>query len=196
MSKSRLKTAGLCGIAGPIVTILIILITIYYSPWFRWTENALSDLGVYGNGDAAILFNSSLIFCGVFTFIFALGLRKFLEARLAGHAGTACFILASIALCGIGIFPENVGIIHLYLSIAFFVLSPISLSLISLALIKMPNNRKLGMVIFGLSICSAAVWLMPRNGAAIPEIIASTAGGISTVLLGAKLYTKLHDIGF
>lgn len=185
--KSRLKIAGLCGIAAPIITILIILITIYYSPWFRWTENALSDLGVYDNGAAAILFNSSLIFCGLFNFIFVLGLRKFLEMQSVGQVGTVCFILASIALCGIGIFPENAGIIHLYFSIAFFVLSPISLFLISIALIKMQDERKLGMVIFGLSICSAVVWLMPINGAAIPEIIASTAGGISTIFLGARL---------
>lgn len=187
MLKPRLKIAGLCGVVAPPITILIILIAIYCSPWFKWTENALSDLGVYDN--TAVLFNSSLIFCGVLTFIFALGLRKFFGAHLLGRVGAVTFILATIALCGIGIFPENVGALHFYLSIAFFVLLPISLFHLGFALIKERAEPKLGIIIIALSICSAVVWLAPKNGVAIPEIIASAAGALATIILGARLFS-------
>ncbi|MDI6887262.1 MAG: DUF998 domain-containing protein [Candidatus Thermoplasmatota archaeon] len=181
MKKFDLKLAGYCGILAPIAMLLLILIAISYSP-FSWTANALSDLGV--NGITAILFNSSLVVCGALIFIFALGLRKIL-ANWLGNIAIIAFISTAIALCGIGLFPENMGIIHFYFSVAFFVLLPISLFFIGLSISA--KDRKLGFVILILSICSALIWLLPKNGVAIHEFVASSAGSASCILLGIKL---------
>ncbi|MEW6069321.1 MAG: DUF998 domain-containing protein, partial [Candidatus Thermoplasmatota archaeon] len=187
MKNVDLKIAGFCGIIAPIVTIVLILIAIHYSPWFNWSENALSDLGV--NNKVAILFNSSLILCGFLVSIFAIGLRKILGARLLGNIGALTLFSTAIVLCGIGIFPENVETIHLYLSLAFFGLLPISLFIIGLSMIIGQGYRKLGFVILILSICSAMIWHLPKNGIAIHESVASGAGACSCILLGIKLIT-------
>ena len=60
-----IRISGLCGIAAPIFGFSSIFIAIHYSPWFRWAENALSDLGV--EGFSAAVFNSGLVF-PVFSF--------------------------------------------------------------------------------------------------------------------------------
>jgi hypothetical membrane protein len=72
-----LKAAGLCGVATPIIVLPLILLSISYSPWFSWTRNALSDLGVH---EAAILFNSSLMIGGVLALAFAFGLMQSLNS--------------------------------------------------------------------------------------------------------------------
>jgi hypothetical membrane protein len=230
MKNLDLKIAGFCGILAPLITILLVLIAVYYSPWFSWSANALSDLGAEGTTSA--LFNSSLILCGLLIIPFALGLIKFLDQRLGklklsnidfnvkscqeglrllsllsdrksfrrdfkwnlislslGKVGALALVLTAIILCGIGIFPENAGAIHLYLSIAFFMLLPVSLFVIGISMITSGKDRKLGFAISVLSICSAVIWLAPKNGVAIQEFIASVAGTISCVLLGIKLVT-------
>ena len=56
------KLTGLCGILTPFVFLTGILIAMLYSPWFKWTNNALSDLGA--EGISAFFFNNTLIFGG------------------------------------------------------------------------------------------------------------------------------------
>lgn len=185
----KLRAAGLCGVLTPIIVLTSILFAIFYSPWFSWTANALSDLGVQGT--AAILFNSSLVVGGVLTIIFAIGLREILLNKTLGWIGTLIFILDAAILCAIGLFPETAGDIHLYVSVAFFVLLPISLFLIGVAMMQEPSERKLGLFTVMAGIVTATVWALPWRAVAIPEIIAVLAASVWSIVLGIRLFMQI-----
>lgn len=181
----KLRAAGVCGVLTPIIVLTSILLAIYYSPWFSWTKNALSDLGVQGT--AAILFNSSLVVGGILTIIFAIGLREILLNKPLGRIGTLILILDAAVLCAIGIFPETAGDIHLYVSVAFFTLLPISLFLIGATMMQEPSERKLGLFTIIAGVAAATVWMLPWRAAAIPEIIAVLAASVWSIVLGIRL---------
>jgi hypothetical membrane protein len=184
----KLKIAGMCGVLAPIIVLTLILLAIYYSPWFSWTENALSDLGVQGT--AAILFNSSLIVGGVLTIIFAIGLREILLNKTLGRIGTLIFILDGAMLCAIGIFPETAGDIHFYVSVAFFVLLPVSLFLNGVAMMQEFSERKTGLFTIIAGIVAATVWMLQWSAVAIPEIIAALAAFVWSIVLGIRLFMQ------
>jgi len=184
----KLKIAGICGVLAPIIGLTLILLAIYYSPWFSWTENALSDLGVQGT--AAILFNSSLVVGGVLTIIFAIGLREILLNRTLGRIGTLIFILDGTMLCAIGIFPETAGDIHFYVSVAFFVLLPVSLFLNGVAMMQESSERKTGLFTITAGIVAATVWMLQWSAVAIPEIIAALAAFVWSIVLGIRMFMQ------
>ena len=114
IKKKITRIAGICGISTPIVIFICIGFAISYSPWFRWTKHALSDLGV--EGISALFFNSGMIIGGILVLIFSLGLIK----TLSNKTGAYILSLSSLSLFGIGIFPETVYTIHFITSAAFF----------------------------------------------------------------------------
>lgn len=185
---TKLRMAGLCGVLTPISVLTLISLAIHYSPWFSWTENALSDLGV--QGVAAILFNSSLIVGGILTIIFAIGVRETLQNKALSRIGMLIFILDAAMLCAIGVFPETAGDIHLYVSVAFFVLLPISLFLIGVAMMQGSSERKYGLFTIIAGIVAATVWMFQWEAVAIPEIIAALAVSVWSVILGIKLFKQ------
>jgi hypothetical membrane protein len=188
MKLRKLRIAGVCGILTPIIVLTLILLAIYYSPWFSWTENALSDLGVQGT--AAILFNSSLIVGGVLTIIFAIGLREILLNRTLGQIGTLIFILDGVMLCAIGIFPETAGVIHFYVSVAFFVLLPVSLFLNGVAMMQESSERKTGLFTITAGIVAATVWMLEWSAVAIPETITALAAFVWSIVLGIRMFIQ------
>jgi hypothetical membrane protein len=184
-----LKLAGLCGVVTPIIVLPLILLSISYSPWFSWTLNALSDLGVH---DAAILFNSSLMIGGVLALIFASGLMQILHKNKMGLTGTFVLIAGAVSLFAIGLFPETAGRIHFYVSVAFFTLMIISQLLIGAALIQKQSNRLLGIFTILAAASSIGVWTFqftasPLRGVAIPEFFSSVAFSLWSIVLGAWL---------
>ena len=184
-----LKVAGLCGVITPVIVLPLISLAISYSPKFSWVESALSDLGV--EGTAAILFNSSLIIGGFLTLIFAVGLREIFISRTLGHAGTLILILAAVSLCAIGIFPETAGAIHFYVSVAFFMLLPISLFLMGAAMIQEPLERNLGLFTVLAGIVMIVVWTLPwKEGVAILETVASLAASAWSIVFGIRLFRQ------
>jgi hypothetical membrane protein len=183
-----MRVAGLCGTITPVVVFSLIALALFCSPWFSWTENALSDLGV--QGIAAILFNSGLIIGGLLTTIFAIGLREILPNRTLGRAGTLLLILDAATLCAIGVFPETTGTLHFYVSVAFFTLLPMSLFLIGAAMIREPRVRKLGMYTVLTGVVAAVVWALPWRGAAIPETLASLVASVWSMVFGIRLFRQ------
>lgn len=181
-----LKTAGLCGVINPIVVLTLILAAISQSPWFSWTENALSDLGV--DGTVAVLFNSSLIIGGILTIIFAVGLGELLKSRTVGGVGALVLLVDGAALSAIGLFPETTGRLHFYVSVAYFTLLPISLFVIGAALLGDPSERRLGFFVVLAGVFAASVWMLPWRAVAIPEILSSLAASVWSIVLGVKLY--------
>ena len=184
----KLKIAGTCGVLTPIIVLTLILLAIYFSPWFSWTENALSDLGVQGT--AAVLFNSSLVIGGVLIIIFAFGVREFLLNKTLGRIGTLVFFLDGAMLCAIGIFPETAGDIHFYVSVAFFVLLPVSLFLNGVAMMQEFSERKTGLFTIVTGIVAATVWMLQWSAFAIPETIAALAAFTWSIVLGIKMFMQ------
>lgn len=184
-----LKVTGLCGVASPLVALSLIALAISRSPWFSWTENALSDLGVQGS---AALFNSGLVIGGLLSFAFALGLREVLRGRVLSQVGVVVLLLGSVALCCIGIFPESAGEMHTYVSVAFFLLFPVALLLVGAALVR-KRERDMGLFLVVAGVFALAVWALPWPAVAIPEILASLAFSACSIGLGVRLFIILED---
>ncbi|MBC7219400.1 MAG: DUF998 domain-containing protein, partial [Hadesarchaea archaeon] len=152
--KGRLRLAGICGIAAPIVALLFIFTAIALSPWFSWTANALSDLGV---GEAALIFNSGLVLGGVLATVFAATILTTYQDRVR-RAGALVFLLGTISLIGIGIFSEAAGRIHFYFSVAFFVLVPISFWIMGAGIFR-SGSKGWGTLTVVLGVVGALPWV-------------------------------------
>lgn len=193
--KNILQRAGAgCGIATPILAFTCILTATASYPAFSWTNNALSDLGII-SGITGPLFNFGLYSSGLLTFSFAVfGLFNYLGKRWVGKIGAASFAAAGVALIGIGVFPENMVPYHYLFSVAFFVLLPISLLVITGAF---AFNRKTKMALFTLLIALVAAlpWILHFSiqyvpGVAIPEAVSGLAGSVWAMVLSYKMFNS------
>ena len=191
-----LRISGFCGVVGPLITLSLILVAVSRSPWFSWTGNYLSDLGI--NPDVAVLFNSGLIIGGALTAIFAIGLKITLPGLTRGGVGAMALFWGMVALCCVGIFPETTGVVHESFALLFFILSIIALLLIGSAMMREPLGRNLGLFIFttGLFICPAVIAVVvvrvavPQVGGAIPEFISSLGASVCFIILGTRLFKQ------
>ena len=185
-----LKISGICGILTPIVACAFILPAIVLYPQFSWTANALSDLGVVA-GTTAILFNSGLITSGVLAMLFASGLLIFLREKSLGRIGASIFVLGTLALIAVGVFPESVKPMHYYVSVAFFVLLLVSMFIISAAFVFVAK-LKMGVFTFLIATFAATVWIVHFStrlvsGVAIPETLSVLSASMWCVVLGFKM---------
>ena len=180
---SIIKIAGICGIMIPIVIFTCIGLAMTESPWFSWTQHALSDLGI--EGISAIYFNFGMILGGIFAFIFSLGLIKLLSNK----TGAYLLSLSSLALIGIGLFPETVYVPHVIVSAAFFVLLAISLLIIGLTIKGDQFERNMGTlaIIFAILAISSTIFLLPWSGIAIPETFSCFPAFIWCMIFGIKM---------
>jgi hypothetical membrane protein len=197
--------AGVCGVIGPIIALLSIMIAVIGSlSWFTWSGNWLSDLGGFpgkrpiwtSHGMVSIVFNGGLILAGIIGIIFGISLKKsqiFVTWR--GNLGIFIFIMAMVALCLVGIFPQTLGYLHLLGALPFFFLSPIALILLGLEL------KKSSEVFFGkiitiagiISFCAFPFLFVPRpwGSNAIVEMIPSLSLSIFCIGLGIKLIYRV-----
>jgi hypothetical membrane protein len=186
--KSLKFIAGLCGIAAPILVFSLIFLAIGLAPGFNWNKNALSDLGV---GSTATIFNSALIIGGLLLLPFSIGLRQTLPKGALSLLGTALLSLGMLVLSGIGLFPETAGRIHLYLSVAFFTLLPLSFMFIGTSELLQPKSRTSGILTMLIGISAALIWALHWSihlgGVAVPETISALLGSVWTIAKGAKL---------
>ncbi|MCW4044346.1 MAG: DUF998 domain-containing protein [Candidatus Bathyarchaeota archaeon] len=186
----RLKISGLCGFLTPLVAFALIFLAIASYPEFSWGDNALSDLGIV-EGVTAVLFNSGLLVGGFLCFVFATGLFVFLKVHFFGKIGVFIFVLASLALFAIGVFPEDVRPVHYIVSVMFFVFLPFSMMVIAGAFWLM---RKMRMAVFTLvvALAAAAPWVLYFafhyvSNVAVPEIVSAFAGSVWAVVLSGKM---------
>lgn len=170
----------------------LIGLSIALSPWFSWTENALSDLGAQGPG--APIFNSALMLGGCLVFLFALGLGEMLRDHLLGRLGASLLISDGFALFAIGLFPETAGRVHSDVSVAFFVLLPFSLLPLGAAFVLTRRSRALGLYAIGASILALLVWLPPWRGVAIPEALASFPAAGWSLLVGVRMVKEARRL--
>ena len=183
------RIAGACGITSQIVGLTALLVTISNSPWFSWTENHISVLGV--EGSMTRLFNCGLILIGVLSLIFAFGLRKSLSSSRLGQWGIASLVLGSIAISAMGIFPRTLGLPHDVASIAFFVFVYLAIFLIGVMAIT--TSQK----IWG-ALSLAAVLIMvvmqpvpwPWSGGAIPQLLSALPWTLWTIVFAIRLLMR------
>jgi hypothetical membrane protein len=191
--KNNLQRIGaVSGIATPILALSCILTAVASYPEFSWTNNALSDLGIIPGVTGPVL-NFGLYSSGLFVFNFAVfGLFNYLGNRWVGKIGAVMFVATGVALIGIGVFPENAVPYHYLFSVAFFVLLPISLLVITGAF---AFKRQAKMALFTLLTAAAAAlpWILYFSihyvsGVAIPELASALAGSVWIVVLGYKMF--------
>ena len=186
-----LKISEVCGILAPLVVFTFIFLAIASFSQFSWTENALSDLGV-AEGVTAVLFNSGLIIGGILAILFASGLFIFLRKSMLGRIGAFIFTLASLALVAIGIFTEDFGRIHYYVSVAFFTFAPTSMLIICATFFTMAK-AKMGMFTFLTAIVAVLVWVLQFAmqyvpNVAIPETISALSASTWSTVLGFQMF--------
>jgi len=188
-----LKKFVFSGFLAPLIGYSFIFIAIANAPWFSWEKNALSDLGAHAGSD--IIFNSGLMISGILLILFSIGLFLYFEDYLS-KIGASVLILDGIALFGIGLFPETTGTLHLYFSIAFFVLFPIGYIILSIAFYLKDYNRKLSFLALTGAILAIIIWATPWNsfgitGVAIPEFLSSLVCSAWVIAMSFDMYGKL-----
>jgi hypothetical membrane protein len=115
----------LAGLVGMIVFAVFWSAAIAVDGHWVFGVNTLSDLG--GDRPGRLLFNSGVIITGIMLAVYSFGLNHVLVKSQMSSGGCLLMFLSSLALIGIGIFPETSGEIHLYFSWAFFILAMIGL---------------------------------------------------------------------
>ncbi len=133
-------TVAYFGIAAMIAAWLTIFLSAALNPWFRFTGNALSDLGggnLVMNGHPAptdpFVYNVGLMVTGVLIAIFSVSV--ILKARNKPEImGSSFFMISGLFLALIGIYHEGTYP-HDFVSIWFFILSSISYAAIALSMI-------------------------------------------------------------
>jgi hypothetical membrane protein len=182
------------GIFAPILGFVCILSAIATYPTFSWTNNALSDLGVV-LGVTGSLFNFGIVASGFLTFNFAIfGLFTYFGKSWVGKIGSAVFAAATMALIAIGIFNENFSPTHYLVSVAFFVLMPISLFILSSSF-WLSHQRGIAVFTVSAGLVAALPWLLffafnfvPN--VAIPEFVSGIAISVWVVVICRKMLTS------
>ena len=179
------------GIAAPVVGFICILAAIASYPAFSWTDNALSDLGIV-SGKTGPLFNFGLFASGLLALSFAtFGLFNYLGKGWVGRIGSATFAASTLALMAIGIFNESFSPTHYLVSVAFFVLAPISLFILTAAFWLAHKRRIAGFTVL-VAFAAAFPWLLLFAfnyvpNVAIPEFLSGLAVSAWVIVVSTKM---------
>jgi len=167
-----MRLQAMVGILGAVAAYPFIAASIVLSPWFDFYNNALSDLGNTAlNASTAWIFNSGLILSGGLLACFAalVSLRRRSKEYLSWTVPTTA---AGIDLALVGIFPENVGLMHFVVSVILFSLMAIIMLIYSYYSRRL-GSPKIGAVGLAFGIAIAVIWFVawPWHGVAIQETL-------------------------
>ena len=192
-----LRISGVCGVLTPVVAVICISLAINSAPEFSWVESALSDLGLV-LGATSAFFNYGLIISGILGFVFATGVFGFLGESVVSRTGAFILVVAMVAFTAIGVFPENVRPTHFLVSVAFFVLLPISMLIITAAFWL---KRQVRMAVFTLvmAVSAAAPWVLLFtvryvSGVAVPEAASGLVASVWTLVLSCKMLKQVSRV--
>ena len=161
------RISALFGVIGPLVALIVIVVSIVLSPWFSWQSNALSDLGHAVSSSVAPLFNFGLFVTGFFIIIYAIkALKNY--AKYSSY----CLLISAVALQLAGVFDEVYGILHLLIAILLFASMGFSSVIYT---IEKRSVLALSALIIGLS-----SWILLWTGTydagiAVPETVSAIA---------------------
>jgi hypothetical membrane protein len=108
---------------------------------------------------------------------------------ISNKIGAYILSLSSLALIGIGLFPETVFPIHFIISASFFILLALSMLIIGLKIKQDQFERDMGLLatIFAILAISSTVFLLILEGVAIPESISCFPAFIWCMIYGIKM---------
>jgi len=177
------RVTGICGIFIPVVIFTCLSLSIASSSSFTWTQHALSDLGIQER--TAMIFNYGMILGGILVLIFSFGLRKIISNKL----GAYLLALSSLALIGIGLFPETIFTLHFFTSASFFILLALALLIIGLTSKQNSFERNIGVIalVLVLIAISSTVFLFHFDGVAITEALSCFPAFIWCSIVGMKM---------
>jgi hypothetical membrane protein len=184
-----LRFGGFCGILGSGLSIALVLIATVLSPWFRWENNALSELGV---GEVSLLFNGAMLIGGVLIFFFALGLREYVDGNRSGRVGVNLIIIASILLALVGVFTVDMMLMHGIVSLGPLMLAPLGFIFIGFG-IEEAKIRKFSIgsgvvALVSILVLPMVILFLPfKVGFAVPEIINTIITTVWLFVMGIKL---------
>jgi len=170
------------GFFAPLIALITITIAIMLAPGFDWLINALSDLGNYTNFFlspyklvSAIIFNSGLIVTGILMISYTIWFLKWTK-DVPTKFGLIPLVISLVFLIAIGIFSENFGELHYWVSVGFFLTFPFSMWFIGIGWLRFPNLRWFSAVSIILPFLSVFMWVDYLNGTsiwqqAVPEIV-------------------------
>ncbi|MBN2230252.1 MAG: DUF998 domain-containing protein [Candidatus Thorarchaeota archaeon] len=170
------------GFFAPFIALFCIALAILLSPGFDWFVNALSDLGHYTRTDlgpykliGAIIFNGGLITTGLLMLYYTIWF--FRETKDAPtRIGVLPLLVSLMFLIAIGIFSENFGELHYWVSVGFFLTFPFSMWIVGIVWLRFKHLRWFSIISILLPFLSVVMWADYLNGTsiwqqAIPEII-------------------------
>ena len=184
-----LRFGGFCGILGSGLSIALVLIATVLSPWFRWENNALSELGV---GEVSLLFNSAMLIGGVLIFFFALGIREYLDRNRLVRVGVNLIITASIFLALVGVFTVDMIVMHGIVSLGPLMLAPLGFVFIGFGTEEAKiRNFSIGSgvaALVSILVLPMVILFLPfKVGFAVPEIINTIITTVWIFGMGIKL---------
>ena len=189
LTPKLIRIAGISGIIGSVLPLVMIFASTVFEKSFSWNKNALSDIGV---SQTAWLFNGALIVGGLLNLLFAIGLRNYLGKTKCLKIGVSLLIVSSISLLFVGVFTENYNVIHVFVALGYLLLAPVGLICIS----RGEENKQFGKVsltlgtvalllIFGLPVITFAANL--QIGFAVTEFAEALLLSIWTFWTSLKL---------
>ncbi len=184
-----IRLAATSGIISSTLPLIMILAATMLEKSFSWNNNALSDIGV---SQHAWLFNSALVIGGLFNLLFAIGLRNYLDKTIWLKTGAYLLIISSISLALVGVFTEDIKLIHALVALGYLLLAPLGLICIGNA----EKSKQFGkvslvlgitalLVILGIPIISFVANL--QIGFAVPEFVESLVLSIWIFWVSLKL---------
>jgi|TARA_B110000263_G_scaffold244200_1_gene251904 hypothetical membrane protein len=199
----KVKKFGLVGISSPIIGILAVLVSIYFSPWFEWSTHALSDLGVVQEGGTQVaiwIFNGGMVTAGLLIAIFISSTRKTIPDNLMSKIAYSLIFIGGINLALVGVFPYSVsGTIHLVVALIYFIFMPIGLIMIGVERRARDKNFAIfsigsgivSLVVIGgaiLGILGTPIGTIYPEGVAIPEFIEAVILGLWIGIAGIRVF--------
>ncbi|MFW9997518.1 MAG: DUF998 domain-containing protein [Candidatus Odinarchaeota archaeon] len=104
----RLAVLASCGIAGPVLYMLQLIILGLLTPGYNHITDTMSILGGVG-GIRATIFNTGLAVTGVLICLFAIGLHRGIKPGRGSFIGPLMLIIAGIGMVGAGYFHCDQG---------------------------------------------------------------------------------------
>jgi hypothetical membrane protein len=124
------KIAGSLLFIGAVLCVLGIIVAEALYTGYSTSENYISDLGV---GPSSLIFNSSLFLLGVLTVGGAYFIQRAFDFRLFSIFAA----ITGIGAMGVGLFPEDAGVVHVVFSLITFLFAGLS-AIMSYKLQKQP----------------------------------------------------------
>jgi len=147
---------AVCGLLAVSVFIILYLVAMHLDNEYAFMENYLSDLGVR---EGAWAFNSGVIIAGaLFVLMDLLAFAPALGKGKTQSASVALLLVSAAFLMSVGIFTEDAGDLHGFVSYGFFLSMLVALGALSFALHISPSFGRpavyvtLSAFVFGLAL--------------------------------------------